>query len=182
MSTSSANVNLIAGLIRDIPDFPKPGVVFKDITGLLQSPGGFSKAIVEMVKNSPQPDQIDLVVGTEARGFIFAAPVALALGAAFAPVRKPGKLPAETVQIQCELEYGTTTLVMHKDAVKPGQRVLIVDDVLATGGTVVATANLIQQLGGTVAGISVLMSLDFLHPNDAITAAGLPEPAAVLHY
>ncbi|MGL4831403.1 MAG: adenine phosphoribosyltransferase [Propionibacteriaceae bacterium] len=170
---------LIASLIRDVADFPKPGVVFKDITPLLASPPGFAAAITELVRSVAE-ERIDVVVGMEARGFIFAAPVALALGAGFVPVRKPGKLPSATIEQSYQLEYGSETLSMHADAIRPGARVLLVDDVLATGGTIVATAELVKQLGGEIAGISVLMELSFLNGAQVLNDAGLPAAKAIV--
>lgn len=170
----------IAGLIREVPDFPKPGVVFKDITPLLASPGGFADSIVALVKNSP--NDIDVVVGMEARGFIFGAPVALALGAGFVPVRKPGKLPGETINESYALEYGEETLTMHADAIKPGARVLVIDDVLATGGTVAATAQLLKQLGAELVHVSVLMELAFLGGRQYLQTHGVADVASVLVY
>lgn len=153
-------------LIRDIPDFPTRGVVFKDITPLLADHEGFS-AVVEVLARSGRNDAgdavVDKVVGMEARGFILAAPVALTLGAGFVPVRKAGKLPADTHEVGYSLEYGEATLELHKDAIEPGERVLIIDDVLATGGTVGATAKLVQACGGVVHGVAVLLELSFLH-------------------
>ena len=144
--------------IRHIPDFPKAGILFYDITTLLQDAAGFRAAIDSLVL--PFTDQrIDLVVGIESRGFIFGAPVADRLGAGFAPVRKPGKLPSACARESYALEYGTDTLEIHEDAVKPGQRVLIVDDLLATGGTARATAGLVKRLGGNVHGLAFLIEL-----------------------
>lgn len=157
------------GLIRDIPDFPKPGVVFKDITPLLADHDGFSAVIEVLARAGRDADGavvVDKVVGMEARGFILAAPVALALGAGFVPVRKAGKLPADTHAVGYALEYGEATLELHQDAIRPGERVLIVDDVLATGGTVAATAELVEACGGTVHGVAVLMELSFLSGRD----------------
>jgi adenine phosphoribosyltransferase len=152
-------------LIRDIPDFPKPGVVFKDITPLLADHDGFS-AVIEVLARAGRDDDgrvvVDKVVGMEARGFILAAPVALALGAGFVPVRKAGKLPADTHSVGYELEYGSATLELHQDSIQPGERVLLVDDVLATGGTVAATTQLVNACGGVVHGVAVLMELSFL--------------------
>lgn len=159
-NAGQANRELITELIRDVPDFPKPGVVFKDITPLLASPTGFAAAIEELVRIAP-PD-IDVVLGMEARGFIFAAPVALALGAGFVPVRKPGKLPSDVYSESFSLEYGEETLTVHTDAVLPGARVLVIDDVLATGGTIGATANLVHRLGAELVAVSVLIELEFL--------------------
>jgi len=144
--------------IRHVPDFPKAGILFYDITTLLQDPAGLRAAIESIA--APFADQrIDLVVGIESRGFIFGAPVADRLGAGFAPVRKPGKLPAACVRQSYALEYGTDTLEIHEDAVKAGQRVLIVDDLLATGGTARATTDLVKKIGGQVAGLAFLIEL-----------------------
>ncbi len=173
-----SNVELVRSLIRDVPDFPKPGIVFKDITPLLASPGGFAASIVELVRSAP--DDIDVVVGMEARGFIFGAPVALALGAGFVPVRKPGKLPAEVISQSFALEYGEETLNIHADAIAPGARVLVVDDVLATGGTVSATAGLLHQLGATLVHVSVLMELGFLNGRQLLAERGHASLSAVL--
>jgi adenine phosphoribosyltransferase len=152
-------------LIRDIADFPKPGVVFKDITPLLADHDGFSAVIEVLARAGRAADGsvvVDKVVGMEARGFILAAPVALALGAGFVPVRKAGKLPADTHAVGYELEYGEATLELHQDSIAPGERVLLIDDVLATGGTVAATAELVEACGGIVHGVAVLMELSFL--------------------
>ncbi|GAB3657027.1 adenine phosphoribosyltransferase [Actinocorallia lasiicapitis] len=151
---------LIDGLVRDVPDYPKPGIVFKDITPLLADHDGFAAVIKALADHAHGP--IDKVVGLEARGFIFAAPVALALGAGFVPVRKSGKLPSETYAATYDLEYGTATIEVHRDAFAPGDRVLIVDDVLATGGTAEAAVSLVRRTGAEVAGLSVLMELSFL--------------------
>ena len=156
----NANQRLILDLIVDIPDFPKPGVVFKDITPLLASAAGLKATIDELVALAPP--RIDVVVGMEARGFILAAPVALALGAGFVPVRKAGKLPRETHAVSYSLEYGEATLEVHQDGIGAGERVLLVDDVLATGGTVDATRQLVESCGGVVHGAAVLLELTFL--------------------
>jgi adenine phosphoribosyltransferase len=153
---------LILERIRDVPDYPKPGILFKDITPLLADHTAFA-AVVDAVVAYYGRGTIDKVVGIEARGFILAAPVAYHFGAGFVPVRKRGKLPAETYEQTYELEYGTETIEMHRDAFRPGERVLIVDDVLATGGTARATAELVRRGGGAVAGLSVLMELSFLN-------------------
>jgi adenine phosphoribosyltransferase len=143
--------------IREIPDFPKPGILFYDIT-TLKDPAAFRQSIDELV--APYLDQrVDLVVGMESRGFIFSAPMAFQLGAGFVPVRKLGKLPAETISVEYSLEYGTNTLEVHRDAINPGQRVLIVDDLLATGGTVIGTIDLVNQLRGEVVGLAFLVEL-----------------------
>jgi adenine phosphoribosyltransferase len=155
----------LSRLVIDVPDYPEPGIVFKDITPLLADHAGFT-AVVEALAAPGRDDAgavvVDKVVGMEARGFILAAPVALSLGAGFVPVRKAGKLPRETHAVSYSLEYGEATLEMHRDAVDPGDRVLLVDDVLATGGTVAATRELVERSGGTVVGVAVLMELGFL--------------------
>jgi len=151
----------LAEFIRDVPDFPKPGIVFKDITPLLQDAGAFRQAVAQLAEPF-RGAGVDLVVAAEARGFIFGGAVACALGAGFVPVRKPGKLPADTTAEEYELEYGTDALEIHTDAVQPGQRVLLLDDLLATGGTMAATAKLVEGLGGEVAGIAFLIELNFL--------------------
>ncbi len=147
--------------IRDVPDFPEPGVVFKDITPLLQDHRAFQYAVDEMARRF-RGHGVDAVIGIEARGFIFGAPVALGLGAAFVPVRKKGKLPSVTVQADYSLEYGKSQVEIHRDGVRPGSRVIIIDDVLATGGTLAATRSLAEKLGAEVAGAAVLVELEFL--------------------
>lgn len=168
----------IADLIRDVPDFPKPGVVFKDITPLLRSPTGFALAIEELLDAAPE--DIDVVIAMEARGFIFGAPVALALGAGLVPVRKPGKLPAASLSVSYDLEYGSETLAVHRDALRPGDRVLMVDDVLATGGTAGATAELVRQLGGNLVQLSVLVELEFLGGREYLRARGVSDISSVV--
>jgi adenine phosphoribosyltransferase len=152
---------LAAKLIRDIPDFPQPGILFKDITPVLADYSAFQEVIDQFVEwasvRSP-----DVIMGIESRGFVFGAPVALAIGVGFAPVRKVGKLPHETIQEEYTLEYGTNIVEAHVDAVKPSQRVLIVDDLLATGGTAAASARLVEKLGGKVIGFCFLIELAFL--------------------
>jgi adenine phosphoribosyltransferase len=172
------NQRLILDLIRDVPDWPKPGVVFKDITPLLERPEGLRASIDELVAHAPGP--IDVVVGMEARGFIFASPVALALGAGFVPVRKPGKLPGRVIEQQFALEYGHETLTILHDALWPGARVMVVDDILATGGTVAATAALLKQLGAELVHVAVLMELGFLDGRRALDAAGIDSYSAVV--
>jgi adenine phosphoribosyltransferase len=152
----------LATKIRDIPDFPQKGILFKDITTLLKDPEAF-RCAVDQIADAYMDKQIDLVAAVESRGFILAAPVAYKLGAGFIPVRKLGKLPAESIRVDYALEYGANTLEIHKDAVEPGQRVLIVDDLLATGGTVGATIDLIEQLGGNIVGLVFLVELGFLN-------------------
>jgi adenine phosphoribosyltransferase len=168
----------IAELIRDVPDFPEPGVVFRDITPLIGSPAGFAAGVDALLKISPT--DIDLVLGIEARGFLFASPVALALGAGLVPVRKPAKLPRETVSISYDLEYGAETLAIHADAIPVGARVLIVDDVLATGGTALAAGGLVEQLGAELVGISILIELDYLTGRQRLTEAGIDRVHSVL--
>ncbi|HEX3218873.1 MAG TPA: adenine phosphoribosyltransferase [Candidatus Limnocylindria bacterium] len=154
--------------IREVPDFPKPGILFYDITTLLKEPQAFADVIDRMA--DPVKDaHIDLVVGMESRGFIFAAPLAYELGAGFVPVRKLGKLPAETIEVEYDLEYGTATLEVHRDAISQGQRVLIVDDLLATGGTVLGTIELVKRLGGEIAGLSFMVELTALHGRDQLS-------------
>jgi adenine phosphoribosyltransferase len=153
--------------VRDIPDFPKPGVVFKDITPLLGDADAF-RAAVDGLTTPFADGHVDKVLGTEARGFILAAPVAYRFGAGFVPVRKAGKLPWDIERQEYELEYGTDLLEIHKDAVRPGERVLIVDDVLATGGTAAATARLVEKLGATVVGFGFLIELGFLGGRQAL--------------
>jgi adenine phosphoribosyltransferase len=160
-------MNRVRALVRDVPDFPKPGIVFKDITPLLADEVAFSSVIDETVVHFGRGN-IDKVVGIEARGFILAAPVAYHFGAGFVPVRKAGKLPWKVESEEYELEYGSATLELHGDAISPGERVLIVDDVLATGGTARATARLVERLGGKVIGIATLIELSFLDGRKAI--------------
>jgi adenine phosphoribosyltransferase len=148
--------------VRDIPDYPKPGVMFRDITPLLAAPDAFA-ATVDALAAPFAEEHIDKVLGIEARGFVFASPVAYRHAAGFVPVRKAGKLPWEIEREEYELEYGTDLLEIHQDAVAPGERVLIVDDVIATGGTAAATAKLVERLGGTVIGLTFVIELDFLH-------------------
>ena len=152
-------------LIVDVPDFPEPGIVFKDITPLLADHAGFAAVVAALAaagRDAEGHPVVDKVVGMEARGFILAAPVALALGTGFVPVRKAGKLPRVTHAVSYALEYGEATLELHQDSIEPGDRVLLVDDVLATGGTVAATRELVEACGGIVTGVAVLMELSFL--------------------
>ncbi len=165
-------------LIREIPDFPKPGILFYDITTLLKDKTGFA-TLIDKLSQHYVAQKIDLVLGMEARGFIFAPALAYCLNAGFVPVRKPGKLPAECVKYDYALEYGTNTLEVHKDAIQPGQRVLIVDDLLATGGTAEATAKLAEKLGGKIAGLGFVVELDFLHGRDKLKGYDV---MSLLHY
>jgi adenine phosphoribosyltransferase len=149
-------------LIRDIPDFPQQGILFRDITPVLQDASAFREVVSSMVE-CVKPMRPDVIVGIESRGFILGTPIALELGVGFVPVRKAGKLPAETVRAEYALEYGTNVVEMHRDAIEPGMRVAIVDDLLATGGTAKAAAQLVEELGGEVAGLSFLIELIFLN-------------------
>jgi adenine phosphoribosyltransferase len=149
-------------LIREIPDFPKPGILFYDISTLLKDPVGL-RGVIDGLSTHYKDAKVDAVAGIEARGFIFAPALAYALGAGFVPVRKPGKLPAECARVTYDLEYGSDSLEMHKDAVTPGKRVLIVDDLLATGGTAAAVARLVKEQGGDVAGLGFMVELTFLN-------------------
>ncbi|MDQ0244574.1 adenine phosphoribosyltransferase [Bacillus fengqiuensis] len=153
--------------ITIVPDWPKPGIIFKDITTLMDNGQAYKAATDEIVKYAKEK-QIDIVVGPEARGFIIGCPVAYALEVGFAPVRKEGKLPREVIKVDYGLEYGKDVLTMHKDAIKPGQRVLITDDLLATGGTIEATIKLVEQLGGIVVGTAFLIELTDLNGREKL--------------
>jgi adenine phosphoribosyltransferase len=152
----------LKSLIREVPDYPKPGILFYDITTLLKDAQGL-KSVIDGLHEKTAPLKVDRVVGIEARGFIFGPALAYALGTGFVPIRKPKKLPAPTERQDYALEYGIDTIEIHRDAIEPGQRVLIVDDVLATGGTAAAAALLIEKLGGVVAGLSFVIELEFLN-------------------
>lgn len=154
-------------LIRDVPEFPSPGVIFRDITPILQDPSAFREIIVSMAE-CVRPMRPDVIVGIESRGFVFGAPIALEMGIGFVPVRKKGKLPWETVQAEYSLEYGKSIVEMHRDAIKPGDRVAITDDLLATGGTARAAVRLVEELGGVVAGVCFFIELTFLNGRDAL--------------
>lgn len=158
--------------IRDVPGFPIEGVIFRDITPLLRSPEAFSHAL-DALEAYCRPKQPDVIVAIEARGYILAAPLALRLGAAFVPARKPGKLPWKTIREEYQLEYGVAALEMHEDAITPGQRIVVVDDVIATGGTLNATRRLVERLGGTVVGMACLVELTFLNGRSALEGADL---------
>jgi len=164
--------------IRDVLDFPKPGILFKDITPVLADPKLF-RATVDHFAELYAGSHIDVVVGMESRGFLFGAPLAMALSAAFVPARKPGKLPYESIEVSYSLEYGTATLVMHSDAVRKGQKVLIVDDLLATGGTASATCKLVERLGGQVVACCFVIELGFLDGRKALQ--GVPVES-IVHY
>lgn len=171
MITADVARRALERLVIDVRDYPEPGVVFKDITPLLADHDSFT-AVIEALAGAGRDGDgsvvVDKVVGMEARGFILAAPVALALGAGFVPVRKAGKLPRETHAVSYALEYGEATLELHRDGIAPGERVLLVDDVLATGGTVAATRELVERCGGSCVGVAVLMELGLLPGRDAI--------------
>ncbi|MCZ2153511.1 MAG: adenine phosphoribosyltransferase [Bryobacterales bacterium] len=157
----------LKSLIREVPDFPKPGINFYDITTLLKDAQGLA-AVIDELRQKYLGQHIDLVIGIEARGFIFASAVAYALGAGFVPVRKPKKLPAACESVEYELEYGTDRLEIHRDAIKPRQKVLIVDDVLATGGTAAAVASLVRRLGAELVGLAFVLELDFLNGREKL--------------
>ena len=171
-------MNHLKALIREVPDFPKPGINFFDITTLLKDQAGYRDTI-NGVRDAVQAVPCDVILGIEARGFMFAPTVAYALGKGFVPVRKPGKLPHRTTRVEYALEYGHDTLEMHTDAIAPGQRVMIVDDVLATGGTASAVAKLVETLGGTVAGFAFVIELDFLHGRGRL---GNYNISSLIHY
>ena len=158
----SFDVSTLPTYIRDVPDFPQPGVLFKDITTLLREPVAF-RGVVDFLAKHYHDHALDVVAGIESRGFIFGAPLAYVLGVAFVPIRKFGKLPAERVEEAYDLEYGTATIEIHRDAITPGARVLLVDDLLATGGTMRASCNLVERLGGQVVGLAFLAELTFLN-------------------
>jgi adenine phosphoribosyltransferase len=171
-------MNHLKELIREVPDFPKAGILFYDITTLLKDARGLHELIDELGSGYAS-EGIDKVIGIEARGFIFAPAVAYALNAGFVPVRKPKKLPAEVERIEYKLEYGTDALEIHRDAVAPGEKVLIIDDVLATGGTASAVAKLVENLGGKVVGLGFVIELDFLKGREKLPGYDI---RAMLHY
>jgi adenine phosphoribosyltransferase len=178
MSQSDLNSDQLKKLIREVPDFPKKGILFYDITTLLRDKTGFAR-LIDLFSEHYVGKQIDLILGMEARGFIFGPALAYRLNAGFVPVRKPGKLPAATCRVEYDLEYGSNALEMHKDAIEQGQRVLIVDDLLATGGTAVATAKLASELGGQIAGLAFVVELDFLKGREKL---GSYDVFSLLHY
>jgi len=159
---------LLKELVRDIPDFPKKGIMFKDITPLLQKPSSL-KEIVKKITDHYANQKIDIIVGAEARGFLIGPAVAINLNAGFVPVRKPGKLPYDTVSETYDLEYGTDTLEIHRDAIKAGDNVLMVDDLLATGGTMAASCKLVESLGGKIAGCAFIIELGFLNGKNLLS-------------
>jgi adenine phosphoribosyltransferase len=178
MANSPLNADQLKKLIREVPDFPKKGILFYDITTLLKDKVGFATLIDKFSEYYIAQD-VDLVLGMEARGFIFGPALAYRLNAGFVPVRKPGKLPAATVKQEYALEYGTAALEIHKDAIQKGQRVLIVDDLLATGGTAEATASLALQLGAQIAGLGFVVELDFLKGREKLKSYDV---MSLLHY
>ncbi|MBQ1784708.1 MAG: adenine phosphoribosyltransferase [Gammaproteobacteria bacterium] len=171
---------LLKASIKSIPDYPKPGIIFRDVTSLMENGEAFACAIGALVAPFVNAG-VTKVVGAEARGFIFGAPLALRLGAGFVPVRKPRKLPRETLRESYALEYGTDTLEIHTDAIRPGERVLLVDDLLATGGTILATAQLVQRLGGTVVGAAFVVGLPDLPGEGRLREIGI-EPHVLVRY
>ncbi len=164
--------------VRAIPDFPEPGIIFRDVTSVLQDPDGLKLAIDSMIKLLDGVE-FDVIAGTESRGFMFGVPIAYQLGKAFVPVRKKGKLPCETISAKYDLEYGSAEIEMHKDAIKPGQKVVLVDDLIATGGTLAASIELIEKLGGTVSKVVLLMELAGLKGREKLTGY---EVASVITY
>ncbi len=178
MPTKPVDCDGLKKLIREVPDFPKKGILFYDITTLLKDKLGFAR-LIDALSEHYIGKEIDLVLGMEARGFIFGPALAYRLNAGFVPVRKPGKLPAETVKVSYDLEYGSNALEVHKDAIKKGDRVLVVDDLLATGGTAVATAQLASGLGAQIAGLAFVVELDFLKGREKL---GNYDVFSLLHY
>jgi adenine phosphoribosyltransferase len=178
LATDQLDTSQLKSMIREVPDFPKPGILFYDITTLLKDKVGFA-TLIDKLSQHYLGHNIDLVLGMEARGFIFAPALAYRLNAGFVPVRKPGKLPAKTVKYDYALEYGTNSLEIHKDAIQKGQRVLIVDDLLATGGTAEATAELASSLGAEIAGLGFVVELDFLNGRQKLRKYDV---MSLLHY
>ena len=178
MSHLSINCEPLKSLVRTVPDFPKPGILFYDITTLLKDKGGFAM-LIDALAAHYLDKEIDLVLAIEARGFIFGPALAYRLNAGFVPVRKPKKLPAKTARVTYDLEYGTDALEIHLDAIEPGQRVVIVDDLLATGGTMEATVKLVRQLGGDIAGLAFAVELDFLKGRERFDGLDV---FSLLHY
>ena len=175
---TGVNCEPLKKLIREVPDFPKKGILFYDITTLLKDKRGFATLIDALSEHYLDKD-VDLVLGMEARGFIFGPALAYRLNAGFVPVRKPGKLPAATAKVKYDLEYGSNTLEIHKDAIQKGQRVIIVDDLLATGGTAAATVELARSLGADIAGLGFVVELDFLQGREKLPGS---EVFSLLHY
>ena len=169
---------LAEGLVRDVPDFPKPGILFKDITPIVGSHAALTE-VTKLLTDWARERNATVIIGIEARGFIFGVPVALDLGLGFVPLRKLGKLPHDRVTESYDLEYGTNTVELHSDSIKPGDRVIIIDDLLATGGTAAAAARLTERLGGVVVGLGFVIELDFLHGRDALSKY---EVHSLIHY
>src|SRR5215831_1411715 len=178
MSKAGLNSDQLKKLIREVPDFPKKGILFYDITTLLRDKTGFAQ-LIDLFSEHYIGKNIDLILGMEARGFIFGPALAYRLNAGFVPVRKPGKLPAATCRVEYELEYGSNALEIHKDAIEKGQRVIIVDDLLATGGTAAATVELARSLGADIAGLGFVVELDFLKGREKLPGS---EVFSLLHY
>jgi adenine phosphoribosyltransferase len=178
MSKSGLNSDQLKNLIREVPDFPKKGILFYDITTLLKDKAGYA-TLIDVLAERYIGKGVDLILGMEARGFIFGPALAYRLSAGFVPVRKPGKLPAATERVEYDLEYGSNVLEVHKDAIQKGQRVLIVDDLLATGGTAEATAKLASGLGAQITGLAFVVELDFLKGRDKLKSYDV---YSVLHY
>jgi adenine phosphoribosyltransferase len=178
MSKSGLNSDQLKNLIREVPDFPKKGILFYDITTLLKDKAGYA-TLIDVLAERYIGKGVDLILGMEARGFIFGPALAYRLSAGFVPVRKPGKLPAATERVEYDLEYGSNVLEVHKDAIEKGQRVLIVDDLLATGGTAEATAKLASGLGAEITGLAFVVELDFLNGRDKLKNYDV---FSVLHY
>jgi len=178
MTPCTTDCEPLKALIRTVPDFPKPGILFYDITTLLKDPKGFA-ALIDALAQYYIDKDIDLVLGIEARGFIFGPALAYRLNAGFVPVRKPRKLPGPTARVTYDLEYGSDSLEIHVDAIEPGQRVVVVDDLLATGGTMEATSKLVRQLGGEIAGLGFAVELDFLKGRDRLSDYDV---FSLLHY
>ena len=161
------DVARLKGMIREVPDFPEPGISFKDITTLLRDPEGL-KAMVDSMVSRYTDTEVDLIVGVESRGFVIGTPMALAMGCGFVPIRKPGKLPAATLRQEYTLEYGTDAIEIHEDAVGKGERVLMIDDLLATGGTMEASCQLVERLGADIVGIGFVVELSFLNGRERL--------------
>lgn len=179
-ATENVDLELLRSLLRDVPDFPKPGILFRDITPIIGSPAGLRASVAAMIEQAP--DDVDVIAGVETRGFLFGVPMALAMGIGFVPIRKPGKLPAPVYEESFDLEYGSSVLNIHQDALKPGQRVLLVDDLLATGGTLAAGAKLIEREQAVVAQVSVLIELVGLGGREAVASVTDAPLSAVLAY
>jgi adenine phosphoribosyltransferase len=175
---SQERIDLIKSRVRDVPDFPKPGIVYKDITPILSDPRAFNLCL-DLMAERYDGESLDAIVGIESRGFIFGAALAARMRKAFVPVRKPGKLPSATHKVSYDLEYGSDAIEIHRDAVRPGERVLVVDDLIATGGTAWAACELVRRLGGQVIGATFVIELDFLAGKQRLLPV---ETYSLLHY